>query len=119
MRDMRPDELERAELVKAGGTVTANKKTDAALIAWAKARHRAELIDRRTRWGNPYRITRAMKRADVIAAYAEHFARLPHLHRDLGTLRGKVLVCWCYPERCHGDVLIDALRSATTAQDAR
>ena len=120
MRDMRPDELERAELVKAGGTVTANLKRDAALVAWATERGLAVRIDRRTRWGNPYLIERGkMKRADVIAAYAQHFARLPHLHRDLGTLRGKVLVCWCYPERCHGDVLIDALRSATTAQDAR
>lgn len=24
-------------------------------------------------------------------------------------LRGKVLGCWCYPKKCHGDILIEIL----------
>ena len=109
MRDMRPDELERAELVKAGGTVTANLKRDAALVAWATERGLAVRIDRRTKWGNPYPIGDGMTRSDVIAAYRQHLVAHPELLASVAELRGRVLLCWCYPERCHGDVLIDAL----------
>jgi hypothetical protein len=28
---------------------------------------------------------------------------MPKIH----TLKGKVLACWCYPERCHGDYLAE------------
>ncbi len=31
------------------------------------------------------------------------------LMNDLDELKGKTLGCWCCPERCHGDILIDLL----------
>ena len=41
---------------------------------------------------------RAVARVDVVAA-----AILAALHE----LRGKNLVCWCAPKRCHAEVLIE------------
>lgn len=63
-------------------------------------------IDRRTRWGNPFRIDAAHDRATVIAQYRDYLRRRPDLvaaaRREL---KGKVLLCWCAPLACHGDVL--------------
>lgn len=30
-----------------------------------------------------------------------------HLLNDLHELKGKVLGCWCFPQRCHGEVLLE------------
>lgn len=30
---------------------------------------------------------------------------------NLEALRGQVLVCWCKPKACHGDVLVDLLQA--------
>ena len=46
-------------------------------------------------------------RDEVIAKYRAWIARQPSLMAALGELRGKHLVCWCAPERCHADVLIE------------
>ena len=35
----------------------------------------------------------------------------PNLVIELNNLRGKCLGCWCHPEPCHGDVLIDILEN--------
>jgi hypothetical protein len=67
------------------------------------------LVDRTTKWGNPYRIGEDGTREEVIAAYEGWITRLieelPDLY-DIETLRGKDLVCWCAPEPCHADVLL-------------
>lgn len=76
------------------------------LIQWAESEGKYVRIDRRTEWGNPFEIPDDGDRDTVIAAYAEHY--LPHkpsLLEKLPSLRGKVLGCWCAPERCHGDIL--------------
>ena len=33
------------------------------------------------------------------------------LQSELLTLKGKHLGCWCYPDMCHGNVLIDIINS--------
>ncbi len=53
-------------------------------------------------WGNPYIIGRDGTRDQVIRKYEKYI--LPHL--NMTTLRGKDLVCFCAPERCHCDLLI-------------
>jgi hypothetical protein len=76
------------------------------LIRWAESEGKYVRIDRRTEWGNPFEMPADGDRETVIAAYAEHY--LPHkpsLLEKLPTLRGKVLGCWCAPDRCHGDIL--------------
>lgn len=73
------------------------------------------LIDRTTKWGNPFshvrgRFTRAQfvvaSRQKAIEAYEAWIKTQPHLMAALPELRGKVLGCWCAPLACHGDVLV-------------
>ena len=67
-------------------------------------------IGRPSIWGNPYIIGRDGDRATVVAKYKEHFLESFHL-KQLATekLKGKVLGCYCKPEACHGDIIIDFL----------
>ena len=61
-------------------------------------------------WANPFKIKGDMTREDVIQKYREYITeKLPLLKEDLQKLRGKTLGCWCKPEGCHGDVLIELL----------
>lgn len=73
------------------------------------------LIDRTTKWGNPFthvkdRPTRAeflvSSREEAIAKYEEWIKTQPHLMAALHELKDKVLGCWCRPLACHGDVLL-------------
>lgn len=61
------------------------------------------LIDRRTPFGNPFRIGIHGTRDEVIAKHAEWFANNKSLQEKVEKeLRGKDLGCWCYPNPCHG-----------------
>ena len=33
----------------------------------------------------------------------------PEFHLELKSLKGKTLGCWCKPESCHGDILLELL----------
>jgi hypothetical protein len=62
-------------------------------------------IGRPSKWGNPFEIGRDGDRAEVIEkfrGYAEKFTE-----EELTQLRGKDLVCWCAPNACHGDILLE------------
>lgn len=66
-------------------------------------------------WANPYRIDRDTpeNRAAAIANYRSHIQNLVAQGRvRIDDLVGKTLVCWCSPQACHGDVLIDLLEAA-------
>lgn len=104
------DERDRQQLVEAGDTVVANLRHDLALVAWAKAEGVFERIDRASVFGNPFVLNQDGDRDQVIAAYRDYY--LPHkpsIIARLPDLNGRVLGCWCYPERCHGDVLVEAM----------
>jgi hypothetical protein len=66
-----------------------------------------------SKWGNPYRLddapvlcrTDEEKRAWAINAYAAYLRYNEDLQVDLPELEGKILVCYCSPKHCHGDVL--------------
>lgn len=67
-------------------------------------------------WHNPYTGENAIERYRVhitgcIRANPEKY--------DLEALRGKVLTCWCYPNPCHGDVLLELLGEARPAETAQ
>lgn len=106
-------QLARRALVEDGQTVVASKRDngegkqiDAALIAWADQQGLMVEIGRNTDWGNPFEMPGDGDRQTVCKNYREHY--LPHkpsLQKKIGTLKGKVLVCWCHPEECHGDHL--------------
>jgi hypothetical protein len=63
-------------------------------------------VGRPSKWGNPFVIGRTERAARVIAKYRAWIVRQPALMAALHELRGKHLVCWCAPERCHAEVLI-------------
>lgn len=66
----------------------------------------AVLVDRRTKWGNPFRVGQHGTRAEVIEKYEKFLQWHPDLIKDLHELRGKDLVCHCAPKPCHADVLL-------------
>ena len=69
-------------------------------------------IDRRTVWGNPFRIGTHGDRAAVIALYRRELWRRIEAGEialaDLAALSGRTPACRCAPEPCHGDVLVRA-----------
>lgn len=105
------DELNRRATVEAGGTVVANlhQDTDRALLAWARSSDRFERIDRNSDWGNPFELGPDGNRDTVCDSFEIYFGRKFSLHDRVLGLKGKVLGCWCYPQRCHGDHLIALL----------
>ena len=105
------DELDRRAVVEAGGTVVANmhQETDCALLAWARSTGCFERIDRNSDWGNPFELGPDGDRETVCDSYEIYFGRKYSLHDRVLGLKGKVLGCWCYPSRCHGDHLIALL----------
>ena len=101
------DELERQLTVKDGRTVVANMRDgkDEALISWAKENGYFQRIDRNSAWGNPYELGKDGDRDTVCESYMYYFKKKLSLHQQLMDIKGKVLGCWCYPERCHGNYL--------------
>jgi len=64
-------------------------------------------IGRPSRWGNPFEIGLDGKRPVVIRKYREWIVDQPDLMAALPELAGKHLVCWCAPEACHGEILLE------------
>ena len=64
-------------------------------------------VGRPSKWGNPFVIGRDGTRDQVIAKYRAWLMSQPALLAELHELRGQNLVCWCAPQRCHGDVLAE------------
>lgn len=71
-------------------------------------------IGRPSLFGNPFSIGKHGDRDEVIEKYRVYFyARIScddHFRREVESLRGKVLGCWCRPLACHGDVIVEYLR---------
>lgn len=105
-------ELERKAIAEAGGTVVANmhQDSDRAILHWAKSTNRFIRIDRSSDWGNPFEMPADGDRDTVCDSYEIFFPRKFSLHNRLDELRGKVLGCWCYPQRCHGDYLVNKVQ---------
>jgi hypothetical protein len=106
--EWRKDERDRQVQVQDGLTVVANAAADKNLICWAEREGLAVRIDRSTRYGNPFVLNEDGDRDEVCEAYERHYlVRKPSITEriDAGELTGKVLVCHCYPQRCHGDCL--------------
>src|SRR4051812_25173857 len=70
----------------------------------------AVYVGRPTVYGNPFLVGRDGTRAEVIALYRRWInepeqARLRKMVTQ--ALRNKDLVCWCAPDPCHADVLLE------------
>jgi len=78
----------------------------------------AVYVGRPTKWGNPYshqagtlarhKVATRDEAVDAYKAALERkFAQDPAaLARLQAELKGRDLVCWCAPQRCHADVLL-------------
>jgi len=64
-------------------------------------------VGRPSKWGNPFVIGRDGSRNEGIAKYRAGIVQQSVLLAALHELRGKDLVCWCAPERCHAGLLIE------------
>jgi len=65
-------------------------------------------------WANPFKVKKADGEAGLarsLAKYRAYVLSKPQLVAQLPTLRGKVLGCWCKPKACHGDVLVELVKS--------
>jgi hypothetical protein len=62
---------------------------------------------RESRWFNPFKIGRDGSREEVVAKYRVRLLRQPDLMAALPELRDKDLVCWCTPDACHAEVLLE------------
>ncbi len=78
---------------------------------YAQVVNNTVLIDRRTRWGNPFRVTGGVTHADAVARYRVHLWRQIGAGEvtleELAELDGCWLACWCAGDGhpCHGEVL--------------
>lgn len=61
-----------------------------------------------SKWANPYKIGRDGSRHEVIVKYINNMS--PELIADLAELKGKILGCWCKPQECHGDALVEMVK---------
>lgn len=61
-------------------------------------------------WCNPYKIGKDGDRDMVIEKYEKYIKdkieKDDNMRIKLLELKDKTLGCWCYPEKCHGDILI-------------
>ena len=60
-------------------------------------------------FGNPFKVGKDGTRTEVIEKYRRYLLdRLkdPEFNAKFLELKGKNLGCWCHPEACHGDILL-------------
>ena len=74
----------------------------------------ARYIGRPSRWGNPYKLGRDGDRDAIMDKYEQWLAEQlkdEDFRKALMKLaEADALVCWCKPEKCHGDLLVAAMR---------
>lgn len=99
--------------------------TDPEWLAQMEAEGKAVYIGRRSnqsnpkrkedsKWKNPAKVDKPGKKRDgtreeCVEKYRKHLLDNPNLLAQIEELRGKYLICWCAPEACHGDVLVELL----------
>lgn len=57
------------------------------------------------KWGNPFKVSDEVSRAQALRKHAEWILDQPDLIASLHELKGKTLGCWCIPKLCHGTTL--------------
>lgn len=118
--DWRSDERKRQKQVENGQTVLANQSMDKNLILWAEQKGLSVRIDRSSKYGNPFILDQDGDRDEVCDAFKLHYLPFKKsIHKDADKLIGKVLICHCYPERCHGESLIQLCNQHKESTDGR
>lgn len=64
-----------------------------------------------SKWANPFKIGKDGTREEVIQKYSTYLDNaILKGTLDISELKGKTLVCWCFPSACHGEVLLEKLK---------
>jgi hypothetical protein len=64
-----------------------------------------------SKWHNPYKLRDHDNRRDIVLEkYRNYILQHKELKNALSELKGKHLLCWCYPKACHGNVLADLVK---------
>lgn len=63
----------------------------------------------KSKWANPFNVKK-YGRDKCLELYREHILN-SDLKNQLPELKGKVLGCWCCPDPCHGDILVELLKN--------
>jgi len=101
-------ERQRQVLVIKKITVVANATSDKNLIAWAESEGKAVRVDRGTKFGNPFILNDDGTRDHVCDCYEHNYLpNKPSILNMVDSLKGKVLICHCYPQRCHANSLAE------------
>ena len=61
-----------------------------------------------SKWKNPFS-AKTYGLDKCLELYEEHVKK-SELYNELHELDGKILGCWCKPDKCHGDILIKLLK---------
>lgn len=85
-----------------------------ALVVHCKKSKHDVYIGRPSKWGNPFSHQsgtlakyKVATRNEAVSKYREWLLKQPELMAELHELKGKTLGCWCAPQACHGDVLVE------------
>lgn len=60
----------------------------------------------KSKWSNPFSVKK-YGRNGCLNKYREYIQNNAELMAQLPELEGKILGCWCKPEKCHGDILVE------------
>lgn len=66
-----------------------------------------------SKWANPFTIKNCGSIEIAIEKYRNYILQNKKLLESLPELKGKILGCWCKPNKCHGDVLIELIENFT------
>ncbi len=58
-----------------------------------------------SKWGNPFSVGK-YGRDECFKKFTEYVRANHELMNSIHELDGKILGCWCYPEKCHSEILL-------------
>ena len=110
LADIFGEETVLVNIAKETGTGTIAQR----VRSWLAQDERNVYIGRGSPFGNPYSHEgygefQVATREEAIAKYREYLLSRPELMEKLKELKGKRLGCWCKPDSCHGDVIMELL----------
>ena len=108
MQSMKVINVKKEELNKNGYNDIEQWQQDPNHLYIGRAMNYPKLKIKQSKWANPFPVTR-YGLDDSLRLY-EEYVNTTKLRNDLEELEGLTLGCWCYPEKCHGDILIKMLQ---------
>jgi len=65
-------------------------------------------------WCNPFKISDELSRVESLEKYRTYLQdkiKNKQTLKRFNKLKGKNLGCWCHPESCHGDIIMEFLNN--------